>query len=230
MINKRALTGIFLALILTFSGYGWANGNAEEEAERVRDASSVLSEIMNAPDSEIPRELLDEATAIAVIPHAVKGAFMVGGEYGKGVVVHRGDTGDWSAPSFISLGGASFGFQVGATATDYILVFTNREGLEPLLKGKVKLGGDASIAAGPVGRRANASTDVTLNAAIYSYSRSKGAFAGVSLDGAVLTIDDSANENAYGSGLTGRDILLHRKVSPNEVTEVYVNAVENHID
>ncbi len=185
----------------------------------------MLSEVLATPEHGIPEALLDKATAIAVIPHVVKGAFFVGGSYGKGLISQRTAHG-WSAPAYVSLEGGSFGFQFGASATDFVLVFTNREGLEPLLSGKLTLGADASIAAGPVGRTADASTDVTLSSAIYSYSRSKGVFAGVSLNGAVLSIDNDADHQAYNGHYTGRDILLKGEVSPNRETRPFLEELD----
>lgn len=218
----------FLTVFMLVLSWTWAK-DTRDETERARDSAAVLTEMLNAPDAEIPAELLEEAKAIAVIPHVIKGAFGVGGSYGKGLVSQRKADGSWSPPSFIEVGGASFGLQIGAEATDYLLIFTNREGMEPLLKGKVKLGGEASVAAGPVGRTANAATDVTLDAAVYSYSRSKGAFAGVSLDGTVLSIDDSANENTYGKRVSAEDILINGKVSPNAVVAPFLEVLRANV-
>ncbi len=198
---------------------------ASGEGERARQAADTLSEIMAAPDKSIPVDLLEKAHAVAVIPHVVKGAFVVGAEYGKGLISRRNDDGSWSSPSYIQLSGGSFGFQIGASATDVILVFTGEDGLKPLLKGKVKLGADASVAAGPVGRTAAAATDITLDSAIYSYSRSKGLFAGVALDGAALTIDDNANQKVYGKRLTGEQILLEGMASNNRTTQPFAVAL-----
>src|SRR5919201_2754632 len=180
--------------------------DAGEERERAQNAATVMSEIMQIPEGGIPNQLMERAEAIAVIPHMVKGAFGLGGEYGKGLVSHRMDNGKWSAPSFIKIGGGSFGLQLGVQATDLVLVFTNREGFKGLLDGKVKLGADAAVAAGPVGRDASASTDVLLKSPVLAYSRSKGLFAEISLDGSVVTINDSANKSAYGKELSAQDI------------------------
>jgi lipid-binding SYLF domain-containing protein len=212
--------GIVL-MTLTMRGSPFAHEETDDESERARTAAQVLNEVMQNPEESVPLDLLSGAHAVAVIPHVVKGAFVVGGSYGKGLIAHRGEDADWSAPSYIDLSGGSVGLQIGASATDYILVFTNPDGLKPLLDGKVTLGADASIAAGPVGRSAKASTDVTLNAAIYSYSRSKGAFAGVALDGAALTIDDDANEKVYGRKVSGEEILLGNAVSVNETVRPF---------
>lgn len=202
--------------------------NANNETERAQNAADVLTEIMGVPEKGIPNELMERAHAIAVIPHVVKGAFGVGGRYGKGLVSRRLDNGRWSAPSYIDIGGGSFGFQIGAEATDLVLVFTNEDGLKSLLKGKVKLGADASVAAGPVGRAGELSTDVRFKSEIYSYSRSKGLFAGVALDGAVITIDDSANKKVYSKAVTGDDILLNGKVAANSTVMPFVDALNKY--
>jgi lipid-binding SYLF domain-containing protein len=219
-------TALLMGAFALSMGFGFDADDAGKRAER---AATAFTEIMEAPDHQIPEALLKKATAIAVIPHVVKGAFIVGGKYGKGLISQKDKDGRWSAPSYIELDGGSIGFQIGASATDYILVFTNREGLQPLLNGKVKLGANASIAAGPVGRTASADTDITLNSAIYSYSRSKGVFAGISLDGAVISIDDGANKAAYGSEHSGREILLGNTVSASKITEVFHRALETHL-
>ncbi len=206
-----------------------ARANVEDEADRATKAGSVLSEIMAAPDQAIPEDLLEKAHAIAIIPHVVKGAFIVGGRYGKGLIARRTEAGNWSAPAFITIGGGSVGFQIGGSATDLVLVFTNEDGLKPLLKGKFTLGGDASVAAGPVGRTASGATDITLSSAIYSYSRSKGLFAGVSLAGASITMDDSANQAVYGSPVTGEDILLRGKVRTNTTVRPFISSLQKYV-
>ncbi len=176
-----------------------AKAEQSDEAERASNAGAVLGEIMSAPDQDVPEALLKRAQGIAVIPHVVKGAFGIGGRYGKGLVAQRNADGSWGTPLFIDIGGGSFGLQLGVQATDLVMVFTNREGILPLLKGKLKIGADASATAGPVGRNAEVGTDILLKSAIYSYSRSKGLFAGVALDGAVLGLDDDANKRVYGT-------------------------------
>ncbi|MDI3262186.1 MAG: lipid-binding SYLF domain-containing protein [Fulvimonas sp.] len=180
---------------------------AADPLERAREAVRVLNEIMQAPDRSIPQDLLREAKAIAVIPNVVKAGFVLGGRYGQGLVSVKGADGTWSNPSFISLTGGSFGFQAGVSSTDVILVFRTQRGVDGIVNGKFTLGGDASVAAGPVGRTAAAATDGQLKAEIYSYSRSRGLFAGVALDGSVLNIDDDANAAVYGAGITPRRIF-----------------------
>ncbi len=222
LMIPAAATAVFLAAV------GMASGIPTEK-ERAVESAQVLQEILKAPDKGIPRELLEDAHAIAVIPHVVKGAFVVGGEHGKGLVAQREGKGKWSAPSYVDLSGGSFGLQIGASATDFVLVFTNSDGIKPLLRGKLKLGADASLAAGPVGRSAEAGTDVTLRAAVYSYSRAKGAFAGIALDGAVLSIDDDANRKVYGAQLSGQDILLNGRAKPNRIVEPFLEALRKEV-
>jgi lipid-binding SYLF domain-containing protein len=202
--------------------------NLEEYADRAQESAEVLTEIMNIPEGGIPQELMERAHAVAVIPHVVKGAFGIGGRYGKGLVSQRQKDGKWGPPAYIEIGGGSVGFQIGIEATDLVLVFTNDDGVKGLLKGKVTLGADASVAAGPVGRGAEVGTDVLLRSAILSYSRSKGLFAGVALSGAALTIDDSANRKVYGEKVSGEDIVLGRSVTTTPVTKPFVDALERY--
>lgn len=176
-----------------------------DEAARAETAANVLAEVMDAPDQGVPEALLKKAYGIAVIPHVVKGAFGIGGRYGKGLVAQRNADGGWGTPLFIEIGGGSIGLQLGVEATDVIMVFTNSEGIQPLLKGKLKLGADASATAGPVGRKAEIGTDILLKSAIYSYSRSKGLFAGIALDGAILQLDGDANKKVYGKESVAAD-------------------------
>ncbi len=231
MIRKLSVVMMIAAVFCMLSPLATAGAApiASDERDRAVNAAHVLAQILEAPDKTIPRDMLKEAQAIAVIPHVVKGAFMFGGEHGKGLVSQRRSDGTWSAPAYVDLTGGSFGLQIGAAATDVVLVFTNSDGVKPLLKGKVKLGADATVAAGPVGRSAEAGTDVTMKAAIYSYSRSKGAFAGIALDGAVLSIDDHADRQAYGERVTGQDILLMGKVKPNGNVEPFLAALHRDV-
>src|ERR1700723_4479496 len=167
----------------------------EKDEDRLQNAGQVLKEILNIPD-DIPQNLIDKADCVIVIPTVIKAAFIVGGSYGRGAMTCRsGDNfeGPWGAPTMMALEGGSFGFQIGAQATDFVLLVMNREGAGSILSSKVKLGADASAAAGPVGRDASAETDIVLNAEILSYSRAKGIFAGVSLEGSTVRSDDGAN-------------------------------------
>jgi lipid-binding SYLF domain-containing protein len=174
---------------------------------RAKNAVSVLNEIMQAPDKAIPRDLLRDAKAIAVIPDMLKVGFIFGGRRGEGLISVKSPDGTWSNPSFITMTGGSVGFQAGVSSTDVVLVFRTQHGVDSIVRGKFTLGADASAAAGPVGRSANASTDEQLKAEIYSYSRSRGLFAGVALDGSVLRIDYDANAQVYGAGITPRRIF-----------------------
>jgi lipid-binding SYLF domain-containing protein len=227
--NVRIPMVLALALVLGLAGVRaiHAKESAADEQRRAVKAAEVLTDMMGIPEEGIPNDLLASAHGIAVFPGVVKGAFIVGGEGGKGLVSQRRANGTWSAPSFVKIGGGNFGFQIGVQSTDLVLVFTSREGLEGLLNGKLKLGADASVAAGPVGRKAQVGTDVLLKSAVFAYSRSKGAFAGVSLDGSVVTIDDSDNRRAYGRDLTGHDILLGN-VRPTPVVMPFVQALERY--
>jgi lipid-binding SYLF domain-containing protein len=179
----------------------------ETEMNRADDAVRVLGEIMQSPDRRVPTELLSKAEAIAVIPNVVKAGLVLGGRHGRGLISVRAADGTWSNPSFLTLNGGSFGFQAGVQSTDVVLVFRSRRGVDSIVNGKFTLGADAAVAAGPVGRNAQASTDGQLKAEIYSYSRSRGLFAGVALDGSVLSIDHKANQKVYGSKVTPRRIF-----------------------
>ena len=184
------------------------------EENRARDAVSVLDKIMRIPEQSVPQSMLDNAHAIAVIPGVVKAGFVVGGRFGRGLISVRSPDGTWSNPSYITIAGGSVGFQAGLQSTDVVLVFNSPRGVDSIVHGKFTLGADASVAAGPVGRTASASTDEQLKAEIYSYSRSRGLFAGVALDGAVLSIDDRSNEAIYGHDTTPRAIFEGRINQP----------------
>lgn len=195
------------ALLLSATLLAPLPARADDALQRAGEAVRVLQEVMDAPDRRLPDRLLRDAEAVAVIPGVVKAGFVLGGRYGKGVLSVRAPDGTWSNPSFISLTGGSVGFQAGVQSTDVVLVFRTRRGVDGVVNGKFTLGADAAIAAGPVGRNANASTDAQLKAEIYSYSRSRGLFAGVALDGAVLAIDHDANEAVFGANVTPRRIF-----------------------
>lgn len=177
---------------------------ANEAARRSNDAAAVFNEIMGAADSAIPRELIDRAQAVAVFPGVLKAAFIIGGREGKGVISRRTPHG-WTTPAFFNLGGGSFGVQVGADKTDYVLLIMNEKGLNGLLGDKFEIGGEVGVAAGPVGREASGATDAQLKAEILTYSRSKGLFAGVALKGTAITPDNNLNEAFYG--MKARDVL-----------------------
>ncbi len=187
---------------------GTLGANAQDaQLERADEAIRVLAEIMQSPDRRIPNEMFSQAEAIAVIPNVVKAGLVLGGRHGRGLISVRGADGTWSNPSYVSLAGGSVGFQAGVQATDVVLVFRSRRGVDSIVNGKFTLGADAAVAAGPVGRNAQALTDGELKAEIYSYSRSRGLFAGVALDGSVIKIDHKSNQKIYGSKMTPRRIF-----------------------
>lgn len=182
----------------------------KKEADRLENCGTVIKEIMDIPD-DIPQDLVDKAECIIVYPSVIKGAFIVGGSYGRGAMTCRtGEhfTGPWSAPTMMALEGASIGFQLGGQATDFVLLVMNPRGARAILNSKVKLGADASAAAGPKGRNAEASTDVTLRAEVLTYSRARGLFAGISLAGSTVRPDNNANESVYGKKVTAEDIIF----------------------
>lgn len=200
MFSIRTACALILVSLLVVSGVVTPAQNKDRTKDAARhagEASETFTEIMNVRDKAIPQEMLDTAEAIAVFPGVLKAAFVFGGRGGQGVISRR-VKGGWSAPAFFNLGGGSFGPQIGAQKTDYILLIMNESGLNGLLKDKFELGGEASIAAGPVGREAAASTNPRLDAGILSYSRSKGAFIGAALKGAVISPDNDLNEAIYG--------------------------------
>ena len=183
-----------------------------EEAERVALSTRVLAEIMDAPDAAIPGAVLERAEAIAVFPSTLKAGFIFGGHRGRGVIsARREGTGDWSVPAFLTLTGGSFGLQIGGQSVDVVLVIMNRRGLEKLLQSEFKIGGDASAVVGPVGRDLEASTDILLQAEILSYSRTRGLFAGVSLEGSTIRSDRDANERFYGDALDSQEVVLDER-------------------
>ncbi len=184
------------------------------EDVRAYDAVRVVRQIQSIPESGIPDRLLDDARAIVVVPDTIKAGFFIGGRRGLGLMSVKGADGTWSNPVFVKLAGASFGLQVGVQSADVILVFRSDRGLESIVNGKFTLGADASVAAGPVGRSAAAATDGELKAQIWSWSRARGLFAGVALDGAVLSIDNGANSSAYGNGVTPRMVFEGRAPQP----------------
>jgi lipid-binding SYLF domain-containing protein len=179
-----------------------------EEARRAENATTVLKEIMGIPENGIPEKLMEHAKGVAVIPHVVKGAFVFGGRWGKGLISRRTESGTWSAPAYVEIGGGSWGAQIGVEATDLVLVFTDEKDIKQMLQSNVKIGADASVTVGPVGRKAEVGTDLLLKTGIFAYSRSKGLFAGVSLDGSAIGIDDSADHKVYGNDVTGDQILF----------------------
>ena len=199
----------------------------EKLGERAEDAAAVLDEVMGAPEAAIPEKLLEGARCVAVIPRVVKVGFIFGGRHGRGLLSCRVGEG-WSRPSYIAITGGSFGLQIGAQATDFVLVFANERAAKALTSQKITLGGDASVSAGPVGRTAEAATDATFRTEIYSYSRSKGLFAGLSLEGSSLRVDAEANRAVYRTDVDA-DVLLFDAAGtvPNEVAP-FLRALQRH--
>ena len=220
---------LLAALALLLAVPATALAGAKEEA-KAADAARVLGEIMRIPETAVPEKMFTDAHAIAVIPDVVKAGLIFGGRGGKGLISVRSPDGTWSNPSFIKLGGGSVGFQAGVSSSDVILVFRSPRGVDGIVNGKFTLGGDASVAAGPVGRSAQASTDGQLKAEIYSYSRARGLFAGVSLDGTWLRIDHKANQAVYGRNTTPRMIFEGRAdAAPDSVVAVRDRLEENTV-
>jgi len=204
---KKRLTLSALTVIITILLSLGTVAAASKETKKINDATEVMEAISAIPEKGIPTSLLAKARGIAVMPGVIKLGFVVGGRYGKGVMAVRRNKG-WTDPVFLTMGGASVGYQIGAQSTDIILVFMSKKSVDGIISGKVTLGVDASVAAGPVGRHAEASTDILLKSEIYSYSRSRGLFAGFSFEGGVLQIDDQADEKFYGSkDITPEDIF-----------------------
>ena len=213
--TRLLLTGLALHL-----GAGLALAQ-HDELERLRNATIVFEEIMGAPDSAIPRAILEKAAAVAIIPNTVKVGFIFGGHRGKGVISARNDQGAWSQPAFLTLTGGSFGLQIGGQSVDLILVIMNRRGLEKLLQNEFKFGGDASAVVGPVGRDAEATTDLTLRAEIISYSRTRGLFAGITLKGSTIKADRDANERFYDYPYGSAQLVLDEEAAtPHDAAAV----------
>jgi lipid-binding SYLF domain-containing protein len=214
-----------------------ARPDNEKEVDRLENAGMVMDEIMNIPDN-IPQDLIDKAECVIVFPSVLKAAFIVGGSYGRGAMVCRSGehfTGPWGAPSMMALEGGSLGFQLGGQATDFVLLVMNPRGAKAILNSKVKLGGDMSAAAGPKGRDASADTDATLRAEILSYSRARGLFAGISLEGSSLRPDNDANEKLYGKKVTATAIIRQGAVPVPPSGQKLVSLLEkkspkNHSD
>jgi SH3 domain-containing YSC84-like protein 1 len=236
-MRKRIALGLLFSLAATPVFAAATDKDNEKEADRLENAGMVMEEIMNIPDN-IPQDLLDKAECVIVFPSVLKAAFIVGGSYGRGAMVCRtGDhfTGPWGAPSMMALEGGSLGFQLGGQATDFVLLVMNTRGAQAILNSKVKLGADIAAAAGPKGRDASADTDATLRAEILSYSRARGLFAGVSLEGSSLRPDNEANEKLYGKKLTGEEIVRKGAVPVPPSGEKLVSLLEkksprNHSD
>jgi lipid-binding SYLF domain-containing protein len=202
----KALLSFAMALFVCGAAFG---AEAGKEVERLQKSAEVIDEIMGTPEKGIPTDLLNKSVCVGVIPSQKKFAMGLGGSYGRGCLVcRRGGTGAWGAPWMFAIGGPSIGFQLGGQATDFVLLVLNAKGADTLVKGKTKLGADASVAGGPVGRTAEGSTGILMQTEILTYSRSRGAFAGLSLEGQVIKDDGTANRNLYGKKITAKEILF----------------------
>lgn len=210
----KAMSLILVAAISFFSVSGLALAQDNKWTRLVEESGKVLDEIQQMPDQSIPEDLMRSCSAIAIFPNTVSAGFVFGGKYGQGIIMVRDPkTGKFSPPAIFTLGGGSFGWQIGGQATDFVLLVMNRRSIDGLLQGKFKLGADAAVAAGPVGRAAEASTDIQLKGGILSYSRSRGLFAGVKLEGAVITQHWDGDKELYGKNVSAESILLKNAVS-----------------
>jgi len=233
-MKSKVLSALLIAALIGLPAmFSPALSRADDtttDQDRIKSAGRVLKEIMDIPD-DIPQSLIDKADCVVVYPTVLKAAFIVGASYGRGVMSCRsGDDfhGPWSAPSMMALEGASIGFQIGGQATDFVILVMNDGGANAILASKVKLGGDASVAAGPVGRDAAAATDVTLRAQMLTYSRARGVFAGVSLEGSTIRPDNDANRRIYGKDVSAREIVLHNAVRPTPDAKLLLSTLRAH--
>ncbi len=211
MAGRNLFTAILVAVCMIFS---FSTANAESKWENLLEESGkVLADTQQMPDQGIPSDLLEKCSAIAIFPSTISAAFGIGGQYGQGIIMVRDEkSGKWSPPAIFTIAGGSLGFQIGGQATDYVLLIMNRRSVDGILQGKFKLGVDANVAAGPVGRSAQAATDIQLKGGILSYSRNRGLFIGVNLAGTVLAQHWDGNRDLYGKKLSAREILLENKV------------------
>jgi SH3 domain-containing YSC84-like protein 1 len=222
------LMSMLLAVLPILSSSAHAS-DQEKDEDRLKNSGTVLKEILDVPD-DIPHNLLDKADCVVVFPSVLKAAFIVGGSYGRGAMsCRRGENfrGSWGAPTMMALEGGSFGLQIGGEATDFVLLVMNERGASGILASKVKLGADASVAGGPVGRTASAETDATLRADILSYSRARGAFVGVSLEGSTIRPDNGANRKIYGREVPARQIVLSRKVAIPPAARAMISTLDS---
>jgi lipid-binding SYLF domain-containing protein len=222
---RRTVVALSLVGLMVLPAFG-----QDKEIDRVKAAGTVISEIMDIPD-DIPQDVIDKADCVVVMPSVLKAAFVVGGSYGRGVMTCRSGAhfrGPWSAPTMMALEGASFGLQLGGQATDFVLLLMSPKSADNILTSKVKIGGDASAAAGPVGRNASAETDITMRAEILSYSRARGLFAGVSLAGSTLRPDNDANRNLYGKEVDAQAIVFDKVVPAPPSAALLLRTLNKH--
>ena len=220
---KKTISLLLMSLMGVFGSYAWAGSAREDTDARMRSSIEVLHSIMATPDKGIPEEVLSNAKCIVVVPDLIKGGFIFGGKHGRGVASCRTEHG-WSAPAFVSIGGGSWGLQIGVEGVDLVMLVMNDRGFQHMLSDKFELTGEGSVAAGPVGRHASAGTDWKMETEVLTYSRSRGVFAGLTLEGAVIEQDNDSTLAIYGKHMRFRNILSGR-VSPPESTEQFVKAV-----
>jgi lipid-binding SYLF domain-containing protein len=233
MRTSRLCRFFLFAIIAIPTFFNLSSASADDKAkdqDRLRNSGQVMKEVLEVPDS-IPQKLLNKADCVIVIPSVLKAAFIVGGSYGRGAMTCReGEDfrGLWGAPTMMALERGSFGFQLGAQATDFVLLVMNPRGASSILSSKVKLGGDASVAAGPIGRDAEADTDAAFRAEVLTYSRSRGLFAGISLEGSTLRPDNDANERIYGKKISAKEIVLHNEVTRARSAQQLIDTLTQH--
>jgi lipid-binding SYLF domain-containing protein len=222
---KKAIAVVLAGCMGLFATFAWAGSAREDSVARLQSSVDVLHSIMATPDKGIPEEVLSNAKCMVVVPDLIKGGFIFGGKHGRGIASCRTSAG-WSAPAFVSVGGGSWGLQIGVEGVDLVMLVMNDQGFQHLLSSKFALTGEGSVAAGPVGRHASAGTDWKMNTQVLTYSRSRGAFAGITLEGAVIQQDDDSTRAIYGKHMMFRRILSG-KVSTPESAEAFVKAVSN---
>jgi lipid-binding SYLF domain-containing protein len=222
---KKLLAFCLVGVLSLLGSNAWAGTAREDTVERLKLSSDVLTALMATPDNGIPEEVLENAKCMIVVPHLIKGGFIFGGKHGRGIATCRTSTG-WSAPAFVSVGGGSWGLQIGVEGVDLVMLVMNEQGLQHLLSSKFKISGEGSAAAGPVGRHASAGTDWKLNTQMLTYSRAKGVFAGLTLEGAVVEQDEDSTRAIYNKNLPFRKVLSGKTPTPEVATE-FLKAVSD---
>ena len=224
----KGLILFFVSVVLILPATSLYAADAKLDA-RIEECTDLFDEVMQMPDKAIPEDLLAKCSGVAIFPSVLKGGFFICGRYGKGVILnHDKRTGKWSAPAFYTVGGLSYGLQIGGQAIDLILVITSKRGMKSLLDDAITLGGDVAVSAGPVGRNAEAGTDLPLKAGMFSYSRSRGLFAGVAFKGGIIKQDVKSNNSYYGEGITADEILFKGKARPTKTAKQLIKVLQRH--
>lgn len=226
MLGKKILL-IIILIVFSLATSSFSLYAESKWDNLLKDSSKVLSEVQEMPDQSIPEKLMKECAAIAIFPSTISAGFGIGGKYGQGIIIVRNNN-NWSAPAVFDLMGASLGFQIGGQATDIVLLIMNKDSVDSLLSGKLKLGADAAVSAGPVGRNAEASTDIQFKGGILSYSRSRGLFAGIKLEGAVINQHWDANKELYGKGVSAKEVLIEEKVQAPESSKELIKFLNKY--